>query len=111
MKALCRVLYRWTHAVDRPSHLMPSESGGHDTGAEPNHEGRDTAGAEYAERLRRLDTSWWRRTLNVQAPYRWNIRRLHLGRVLDVGSGLGRNLAHLGNNGVGVWPKTQGLPR
>lgn len=80
---------------------MPSEPGGHETGAEPN-EGRDTAGSEYAERLRRLDTSWWRRTLNVQAPYRWNIRRLHLGRVLDVGSGLGRNLAHLGNNGVGV---------
>jgi SAM-dependent methyltransferase len=68
--------------------------------AQPN--GSDTAGADYAERLRRLDTSWWRRTLNVQAPYRWNIRRLHLGRVLDVGSGLGRNLAHLGNNGVGV---------
>lgn len=67
----------------------------------PN-DGRDTAGSDYAERLRRLDASWWRRTLNVQAPYRWNIRRLHLGRVLDVGSGLGRNLAHLGNNGVGV---------
>ena len=72
------------------------------TGAGEPNEGRDTAGAEYAERLHRLDTSWWRRTLNVQAPYRWNIRHLHLGRVLDVGSGLGRNLAHLGNNGVGV---------
>ncbi|UAJ78500.1 methyltransferase domain-containing protein [Leifsonia sp. ZF2019] len=64
--------------------------------------GEGTAGDEYAERLRRLDGSWWRRTLNVQAPYRWNIRRLRLGRVLDVGCGLGRNLAHLGNNGVGV---------
>ncbi|MDN4597614.1 class I SAM-dependent methyltransferase [Leifsonia virtsii] len=65
-------------------------------------DGRGTAGSDYAERLRRLDASWWRRTLNVQAPYRWNIRRHHLGRVLDVGSGLGRNLAHVGNNGVGV---------
>ncbi len=64
--------------------------------------GLDTAGLEYAERLRRLDQSWWRRTLNVQAPYRWNIRRLHLGHVLDIGCGLGRNLAHLGNDGVGV---------
>jgi SAM-dependent methyltransferase len=64
--------------------------------------GKGTAGGDYAERLRRLDDSWWRRTLNVQAPYRWNIRRLDLGRVLDVGCGLGRNLAHLGNNGVGV---------
>ena len=40
--------------------------------------------------------------LDVQAPYRWNIRRLQLGRTLDVGCGIGRNLAHLGGNGVGV---------
>jgi len=65
-------------------------------------DGDSTAGHEYAERLRRLDTSPWRRRLNVQAPYRWNIRRLHLGRTLDVGCGLGRNLAHLDGNGVGI---------
>ena len=64
--------------------------------------GSATAGAEYAARLRRLDQSRWRRLLNVQAPYRWNIRRLKLGRVLDVGCGLGRNLAHLANDSVGV---------
>lgn len=64
--------------------------------------GSETAGAEYAARLARLDRSRWRRVLNVQAPYRWNIRRLNLGRVLDVGAGLGRNLAHLGNDSVGV---------
>lgn len=64
--------------------------------------GEQTAVDAYAERLLRLDRSRWRRVLNVQAPYRWNIRRLHLGRTLDVGCGLGRNLAHLGNNGVGV---------
>jgi SAM-dependent methyltransferase len=68
----------------------------------PSGNGRETAGLDYAQRLRRLDNSWWRRTLNVQAPYRWNLHRLHLGRVLDIGCGLGRNLAHLGNNGVGV---------
>jgi 2-polyprenyl-3-methyl-5-hydroxy-6-metoxy-1,4-benzoquinol methylase len=61
-----------------------------------------TSGHSYAQRLQRLDNSRWRRTLNVQAPYRWNIRRLDLGRTLDVGCGLGRNLAHLGGNGVGV---------
>jgi 2-polyprenyl-3-methyl-5-hydroxy-6-metoxy-1,4-benzoquinol methylase len=61
-----------------------------------------TAGHDYAQRLKRLDNSRWRRMLNVQAPYRWNIRRLRLGRTLDVGCGLGRNLAHLGGNGVGV---------
>lgn len=61
-----------------------------------------TAGADYADRLRRLETARWKRVLDVQAPYRWNIRRLHLGRTLDVGCGIGRNLAHLGGNGVGV---------
>ncbi len=65
-------------------------------------EGKSTAGSEYADRLIRLDNSRWRRMLGVQAPYRWNIRRLHLGWTLDVGCGLGRNLAHLGGDGVGV---------
>lgn len=61
-----------------------------------------TAGSDYANRLKRLDGSRWRRILNVQMPYRWNIRRLNLGRTLDVGCGLGRNLSHLEGNGVGV---------
>ena len=39
--------------------------------------------------------------LPVQLPYRLNIRRLHLGRTLDVGCGIGRNLAHL-DEAVGV---------
>jgi 2-polyprenyl-3-methyl-5-hydroxy-6-metoxy-1,4-benzoquinol methylase len=58
--------------------------------------------AEYTDRLRRLEQARWKRLLDVQAPYRWNIRRLDLGRTLDVGCGIGRNLAHLGGNGVGV---------
>ncbi|MGE3285733.1 MAG: class I SAM-dependent methyltransferase [Pseudonocardia sp.] len=56
----------------------------------------------YAERLRSLEGARWKRLLDVQAPYRWNVRRLGLGRTLDVGCGLGRNLAHLGGDGVGV---------
>lgn len=56
----------------------------------------------YAERLRSLEGARWKRVLDVQAPYRWNVRRLALGRTLDVGCGLGRNLAHLGGEGVGV---------
>lgn len=63
---------------------------------------KSTAGADYAQRLSRLESARWRRVLNVQAPYRWNIRRLNLGRTLDVGCGLGRNLAHLDGHGVGV---------
>jgi len=38
----------------------------------------------------------------VQAPYRWNLRRLSPGFVLDLGCGIGRNLAHLDGNGVGI---------
>lgn len=40
----------------------------------------------------------------MQAPFRWNLRRLALGLTLDVGCGVGRNLAHLAASGVGVDP-------
>lgn len=38
----------------------------------------------------------------MQAPYRRNLRQLEPGFVLDVGCGLGRNLAHLDGHGVGI---------
>ena len=63
---------------------------------------RDTRDSEYAERLETLSGAGWKRWLDVQAPYRWNIRRLELGYTLDVGCGIGRNLVHLGGHGVGV---------
>lgn len=62
----------------------------------------DTRDATYTERLTRLEGARWKRLLDVQAPYRWNLRRLGLGFTLDVGCGLGRNLVNLGGNGVGV---------
>jgi len=61
-----------------------------------------TADRRYAARLVTQEAVWWKRLLDVQAPYRWNLRRLQPGFVLDVGSGLGRNLANLGGSGVGV---------
>jgi 2-polyprenyl-3-methyl-5-hydroxy-6-metoxy-1,4-benzoquinol methylase len=61
-----------------------------------------TAGADYAARLQRLGGAPWKRWLDVQAPYRWHVRRLRLGRTLDVGCGIGRNLHHLAPLGVGV---------
>jgi SAM-dependent methyltransferase len=64
--------------------------------------GSATAGHEYAERLSRLAGARWKDRLDVQRPYRWNLRRLNLGRVLDVGCGIGRNLAHLDGNAVGI---------
>lgn len=63
--------------------------------------GARTAGRTYTERLTRLEQARWKRLLDVQRPYRWNLRRLRLGRVLDVGCGIGRNLLNL-SDGVGV---------
>ena len=56
----------------------------------------------YAERLRRKQTLWWKRLLHVQAPYHWNLRRQGLGRTLDIGCGIGRNLGVLPAGSVGV---------
>jgi 2-polyprenyl-3-methyl-5-hydroxy-6-metoxy-1,4-benzoquinol methylase len=64
--------------------------------------GDATRGEAYAARLVRLQTTWWKRWLDVQAPYRWNIRRLNPGFVLDIGCGIGRNLHHLAGHGVGI---------
>jgi len=61
-----------------------------------------TAQPGYADRLMRLRSVWWKQIIDVQAPYRWNIRRLRLGHTLDVGCGIGRNLHHLGPGAVGV---------
>ncbi len=63
---------------------------------------RDTKGEDYAKRLRDLETARWKQILNVQAPYRWNLRRHDLGRTLDVGCGIGRNLESLPAGSVGV---------
>ncbi len=66
----------------------------------------DTGSTEdrwYTDRLTRLGEARWKRLLDVQAPYRWNLRRLLGGRrVLDVGCGIGRNLQNLDEGSVGV---------
>lgn len=62
----------------------------------------DTRTQSYTDRLRRQGSVWWKRLLDVQRPYRWNLRRMKLGFVLDVGCGLGRNLANLGGKGAAV---------
>jgi 2-polyprenyl-3-methyl-5-hydroxy-6-metoxy-1,4-benzoquinol methylase len=62
----------------------------------------DTAGEDYARRLQAKQQVWWKKALNVQAPYQWNLRRQRLGRTLDVGCGIGRNLETLDAGSVGV---------
>ncbi|MBV9592170.1 MAG: hypothetical protein JO147_00020, partial [Actinobacteria bacterium] len=62
---------------------------------EPDSTGADTKDAAYTERLIDLQTVWWKRLLPVQAPYRYNMRRLPLGHTLDIGCGIGRILEHL----------------
>jgi SAM-dependent methyltransferase len=61
-----------------------------------------TSGEDYARRLQAKQQVWWKKALNVQAPYQWNLRRQHLGRTLDVGCGIGRNLETLVPGSVGV---------
>lgn len=61
-----------------------------------------TARAGYVARLTGLQQARWKRVVDVQAPYRRHLRSLGLGRTLDVGCGIGRNLANLAGNAVGV---------
>jgi 2-polyprenyl-3-methyl-5-hydroxy-6-metoxy-1,4-benzoquinol methylase len=63
--------------------------------------GRSTD-ASYASRLEGLENRWWKRL--VPNPYRWHIRSVCHGRVIDVGCGIGRCLAFLDGRGVGVDP-------
>jgi len=68
----------------------------------PDSRGVATRGADYADRLVRLQTARWKQWLDVQAPFRWNLKRLKPGFLLDVGCGIGRNLLHFPTQGVGV---------
>src|ERR1700750_2544033 len=48
---------------------------------------------EYADRQFMLQSKRWKTLLDVQRPYKWIIRRLKPGRMLDIGCGIGRCLA------------------
>lgn len=56
----------------------------------------------YADRLKTLQFARWKQFLHVQAPYHANLRRQGLGRTLDVGCGIGRNLGILDPGSIGV---------
>ena len=74
----------------------------HRTGGWPLLDASRTERSAYTDRLAASESLWWKRALDVQRPYRWNLRRLQPGLTLDVGCGIGRNLGHLDGAGVGV---------
>jgi SAM-dependent methyltransferase len=61
-----------------------------------------TGGEEETNRLMRRQCAAWKRILDVQAPYRWNLRRIAPGFTLEIGCGIGRNLEHLRGKGIGI---------
>lgn len=54
----------------------------------------------YTDRLRNRPRAFWKRL--IPNPYRWNLRRLRPGRMLDVGCGVGRCLAFVDGDAVGI---------
>lgn len=61
-----------------------------------------TQKAYYTNVLFNKQLVWWKRLLDVQAPYRWNLNRLKPGFSLEIGCGIGRNLVHLRGKGIGI---------
>ncbi len=59
-----------------------------------------TETSDYAELLTELQGARWKRY--APNPYRWFLRRRHLGFTLDVGCGIGRMLGYIDGDGVGV---------
>jgi 2-polyprenyl-3-methyl-5-hydroxy-6-metoxy-1,4-benzoquinol methylase len=62
----------------------------------------DTTQKSYTNRLTSLEYKTWKTVLDVQRPYRWNLRRLNPGKTLDIGCGIGRILKDLPHGSVGV---------
>ena len=63
---------------------------------------KSTQEREYANYLIKAQDIGWKNKIDVQRPYRNNLQKLSLGRTLDIGCGIGRNLKALSNNSVGI---------
>jgi 2-polyprenyl-3-methyl-5-hydroxy-6-metoxy-1,4-benzoquinol methylase len=65
-----------------------------------------TEGLDYTNRLINKRNPLWKKLLSkyvdLQLPYRWNLKRLNSGLTLEIGCGIGRNLTTLQNLGVGI---------
>ncbi len=62
----------------------------------------NTQDREYTNTLIKKQIVGWKRFVDVQAPYRWNLQRLKPGLTLDIGCGIGRNLINLKGQGIGI---------
>jgi len=63
---------------------------------------KNTKEVDYTERLQTLGGKKWKEILDVQRPYRWNLKRLNPGKTLEIGCGIGRLLEHLPKGSVGI---------
>lgn len=76
-----------------------------------------TTDEEYAEYLIKSQLKGWKNKLDVQRPYRNNLKKYNLGKTLDIGCGVGRNLSVLAEGSLGIdhnafmikYLKTKGL--
>lgn len=62
----------------------------------------ETNDKDYAQYFFKLRATFWKKLLPVHVAYKYNIRRLCQGHVLDVGCGPGRHLLTLSGRSVGV---------
>lgn len=62
----------------------------------------NTWGKTYTDELIKKQLALWKRFINVQMPYCWNLQHLKPGLTLEIGCGIGRNLAHLKRRGIGI---------
>lgn len=56
---------------------------------------------DYCQRLLGSDKRW-KQILNVQYPYRRALEKMNLGKTIDIGCGIGRILAWLDKDSIGV---------
>ncbi len=61
-----------------------------------------TEGKDYYDRLMALQGKWWKKIVDLNAPYRWCLQSYNPGFTLDIGCGIGRSLHLLKGNGVGI---------
>lgn len=63
---------------------------------------KSTQEEEYANYLIKAQDIGWKNKIDVQMPYRRNLQKLSLGKTLDIGCGIGRNLKALQDGSVGI---------